>query len=122
RGQQWSRVVIWSSGLGTIAAILGITVGLWMYSPSRTYRYAGEPASFPYRGQKRWHAILGLFFGLFAYTWAFSGMLSMDPFPQLQEGAADGPDARLAAALGGMPPLEVFDAKPPRKALAEAQA
>ena len=121
RGRQWSRVVIWSSGLGTIAATLGITVGLWMYSPSRTYRYAGAPASFPYHGQKRWHAILGLFFGLFAFTWAFSGMLSMDPFPKLQEGADDGPGARLAAALREMPPLQVFTAKPPQMVLAEAE-
>jgi uncharacterized membrane protein len=121
RGQQWSRVVIWSSGLGTIAAILGITLGLWMYSPSRTYRYAGAPASFPYHGQKRWHAILGLFFGLFACTWAFSGMLSMDPFPKLQEGTDDGPGARLATALREMPPLEVFTAKPPQAVVSEAE-
>ena len=36
-------------------------------------------ASLPYRGQKRWHAIIGLIFGVTAATWAFSGMLSMDP-------------------------------------------
>ena len=122
RGQQWSRVVIWASGIGTIAAVLGITIGLWMYSPSRTYRYAGEPASFPFHGQKRWHAILGLFFGLFACTWAFSGMLSMDPFPKLQEGSGDRPGARIAAALRQTPPLEIFEAKPPQKAVAEVQA
>lgn len=122
RGQQWSRVVIWTSGLGTVAAILGITIGLWMYSPSRTYRYAGTPASFPYRGNKRWHAILGLLFGLFACTWAFSGMLSMDPFPKLQEGTSDELGARLAAALRAEPPLEVFSAKPPQAVVAEAQA
>jgi PepSY-associated TM region len=121
-GQRWSRVIIWASGLGTIAAILGITVGLSMYSPSRSYRRAGEPASFPYRGQKRWHAILGLFFGLFACTWAFSGMLSMDPFPILQEGASDTLGARLAAALRAEPPLEVFAAKSPQSIVAEAQA
>lgn len=121
RGQQWSRVVVWSSGLGTIAAILGITLGFWMYSPSKNYRYAGAPASFPYHGQKRWHAILGLFFGLFACTWAFSGMLSMDPFPKLQEGADDGPSSRLATALRKMPPLEVFTAKPPQMVVAEAE-
>ena len=120
RGQRWSRVVIWSSGLGTIAAILGITVGLWMYSPSRNYRREGAPASFPYHGQKRWHAILGLSFGLFACTWAFSGMLSMDPFPRWQEGANDDPSARLGAALRETPALEVFSAKPPQTALAEA--
>ncbi len=120
-GQRWSRVVIWASGLGTLAAILGITIGLWMYSPSKPYRYAGVRASFPYRGQKRWHAILGLFFGLFACTWAFSGMLSMDPFPRLQEGVSGGPGARLAAALREEPPLDVFAAKPPQAVLAEAE-
>jgi PepSY-associated TM region len=122
RGAQWSRVVIWASGLGTIAAILGITIGLWMYSPSRSYRYASAPASFPYHGNKRWHAILGLFFGLFACTWAFSGMLSMDPFPKFQEGSSDELGARLAAALRAEPPLEAFSAKPPQSILAEAQA
>ena len=122
RGQQWSRVVIWTSGLGTVAAILGITIGLWMYSPSRTYRYAGAPASFPYHGNKRWHAILGLLFGLFACTWAFSGMLSMDPFPKLQEGTSDELGAHLAAALRAEPPLELFSAKPPQAVVAEAQA
>lgn len=118
RGQQWSQVVIWSSGLGAIAAVIGIAVGLWMYSPSRNYRYQGTPASFPYHGQKRWHAILGLFFGLFACTWAFSGMLSMDPFPNLQEGSGDRLGARISSALRQMPPLEVFTAKPPQAALA----
>lgn len=122
RGEQWSRVVIWASGLGTVGAILGITIGFWMYSPSRNYRSAGAPASFPYHGNKRWHAILGLLFGLFACTWAFSGMLSMDPFPKWQEGAGDALGARLAAALRAQPPLEVFAAKPPQAVLAEAQA
>jgi uncharacterized iron-regulated membrane protein len=119
--QQWTRIVIWASGLGTIAAMLGIAVGLWMYSPSRSYRYAGAPASFPYHRQKRWHAILGLFFGLFACTWAFSGMLSMDPFPNLQEGSGDRLGARISASLRQTPPLEVFTAKPPQAALATAE-
>ena len=35
----WSRFVIWSSGIGTVAAILGIVIGVWMYSPSKRYRY-----------------------------------------------------------------------------------
>jgi hypothetical protein len=122
RPQQWSRLVIWASGLGTVAAMLGITIGLWMYSPSRNYRRAGSSASFPYHGQKRWHAILGLFFGLFACTWAFSGMLSMDPAPKLQEGAGDELAARLGAALRETPPLDVFAAKPPQAVLAAAEA
>jgi hypothetical protein len=93
-----------------------------MYSPSRNYRYAGASASFPYHGNKRWHAILGLVFGLFACTWAFSGMLSMDPFPKLQEGTSEELSARLASALRETPPLELFAAKPPQVVVAEAQA
>jgi len=72
--------VVWASGIGTISAILGIVIGLWMYSPSKRYQYAGAATSIPYKGQKRWHTILGLFFGVIAVTWAFSGLLSMGPF------------------------------------------
>jgi hypothetical protein len=80
-GPQWARVVIWSSALGTFSAILGIVIGVWMYSPSKRYWHAGNRTSIPYHGHKRLHTILGLAFGLAAVTWAFSGMLSMEPFP-----------------------------------------
>ena len=89
-GEQWSQVVIWSSGIATLSAIIGIVIGIWMYSPAKRYRYSGAPTSIPYRGQKRWHMIFGLIFGLGAATWAFSGMLSMDPFPALTGGQAGG--------------------------------
>src|SRR5437867_4250548 len=36
----WTRVVIWSSGIGTGAAIVGLTIGTWMYSPTMRYRSA----------------------------------------------------------------------------------
>jgi hypothetical protein len=49
-------------------------------------------------------------------------MLSMDPFPKLQEGDSDALGARLASALRETPPLEVFAAKPPQAVVAEAQA
>jgi hypothetical protein len=123
-GPQWSRVVIWSSGIGTGAAMLGIVIGVWMYSPAKRYRYAGARTSIPYRGQKRWHTILGLIFGLGAATWAFSGMLSMDPFPSL---AGGGPNGRggdgaegVVRALRSRAPLTAFAAKDPRAALAQA--
>lgn len=70
-GRLWSRIVIWASGFGSAAAALGLIIGIWITLPSRRV---------PYSGQKRWHAILGLIFGFFACTWAFSGMLSMEPF------------------------------------------
>jgi hypothetical protein len=70
--EEWSGFVIWSSGISTVVAGLGIVIGSWMYWPRK---------SVPYQGQKRWHMILGLVFGIAAVTWAFSGMMSMEPFP-----------------------------------------
>jgi PepSY-associated TM region len=120
---QWTQFVIWTSGLGTIAALLGIAIGVWVFSPAKQYSRRGAPSSIPYSGQKWWHDVLGLIFGLCACTWSFSGMLSMDPFPQLQEGSSDATlDARLAEALRSSPPLEAFAAKSPQEALIQTGA
>jgi hypothetical protein len=109
-GPLWSRVVIWLSGIATLAALMGLIVGLMMYSPSRR-------KSIPYSGQKRLHHILGLFFGIVACTWAFSGMLSMDPFP-LSSGASKAPG--VASALRGKrPALSQYSAKHPHEVLAQ---
>jgi hypothetical protein len=120
-GQQWSRLVIWASGFATVTAILGIAIGIWMFSPSRRFRNGAVFSSIPYTGQKRWHLILGLIFGPLACTWAFSGMLSMDPFPQLQSGNSDRTEARLRDGLRGSTfPLAAFDAKLPSEAIRQA--
>jgi hypothetical protein len=111
----WNPFIIWSSGIGTVAAILGIVIGVWVYSPSKRYRMAGVSTAIPYRGQKRWHTIFGLLFGLGAATWAFSGMLSMDPFP----GVRERPRADIPQALRGRPPLDAFAARDPRAAIAQ---
>ena len=72
------------------AALMGVVIIIWMYSPSKRYRHAGAPTSIPYRGWKRWHAITGLFFGVVTATWAFSGLLSMGPVSH--HGSPDRPD------------------------------
>ena len=119
-GPQWSRVVIWSSGIGTIAAIIGVVIGIWMYSPSRQYRYAGAPTSIPYRGQKRWHTVFGLIFGVATVTYAFSGMLSMDPFPSFNDRVQQrrgGGEPNVRSALQGDLDPNGFEAKHPKQAL-----
>lgn len=78
---QWFSFVVWSSLIGTVSALVGVVIIVWMYSPRKKYRHAGTPTSIPYRGWKRWHAIAGLFFGIVTTTWVFSGLLSMGPFP-----------------------------------------
>ncbi len=118
-GPAWSRVVIWSSAIATFAALLGLIVAAWMFSPSRRYRPAGAPSSFPYRGWKRWHAIIGLVGGVGAVTWAFSGMLSMEPFPQRDRGGEAARRAQqVLQSLRGRPRLDRFAARDPRAALA----
>jgi hypothetical protein len=110
-GPLWSKVVIWLSGIATVAALMGLIVGLTMYSPSRR-------VSIPYKGQKRLHHILGLFFGIVACTWAFSGMLSMEPFP-LSSGRPQQGRSIAAALRGKRPQLSQYAAKPPQEVLTQ---
>jgi hypothetical protein len=109
-GPLWSKVVIWSSGIATVAALMGLIAGLMMFSPSRRI-------SIPYTGQKRLHHILGLFFGIVACTWAFSGMLSMEPFP-LSSGRPQGGRSLAAALRGKRPQLSQYS-KPPQEVFAQ---
>jgi hypothetical protein len=125
----WSNLIIYASGIGTIMALLGLIVGIWMVSPAKKYRFEGVATSVPYTGPKRLHMILGLFFGIVACTWSFSGMLSMDP-PFLNsdpKGAVLGnsglsASARIQAALHPDPfHFSAYDAKTPQQALAQLE-
>ena len=120
-GPQWRTFIIWSSGLATVSALLGLVIGIWIYSPSKRYRRHGAPTSIPYAGQKRWHLILGLIFGVASATWAFSGMLSMDPFPlrTSSEGTGEPAGALLARALRNPIRLDAFSPERQRQALAQ---
>jgi len=110
KGVLWSRIVIGASALATLAALFGLVIGIWMYAPAR---------GVPYQGPKRLHMIFGLFFGIIACTWAFSGMLSMEPFPI--QGDEEPYASQIVRALRGRTPvLAAFAAKAPRQALAEA--
>jgi len=132
---QWFQFIVWTSGIGSISALLGIIVAIWMLSPSKKYLQAGAPTSIPYQGWKRWHTILGLAFGVLTLTWAFSGLLSMGPFEFLDRLSGNVPaqgggrrggagNANIAAALRGAGRFDLADyaAKSPRDALAEAGA
>jgi hypothetical protein len=128
--QEWFLFVVYSSMIGTVAALMGVVIALWMYSPRKRYRYAGGPTSIPYKGWKRWHTIAGLVFGVVTTTWAFSGLLSMGPFPildRLTEWTVPGdpiePPPDIASALRGTSRLDLarYTARPPAAALALVQ-
>jgi hypothetical protein len=130
-GQQWFSFVVWSSLIGTVAALMGVVIAVWMYSPRKRYRHAGAPTSIPYKGWKRWHTITGLVFGVVTTTWAFSGLLSMGPFPIMQpltdwtvpvDQNIQGPELDLESALRGASlPLAAYEPKPPSMALASVR-
>jgi hypothetical protein len=113
----WTKIVIWASGIATLMALSGLIVGVLVYSPSKRFRYAGKPTSIPYSGTKRLHMIFGLFFGIVACTWAFSGMLSMEPFPIQTAGRLD-LDPIGRALRGDSVELAPFNGKLPGDALA----
>jgi hypothetical protein len=110
----WKQVVIWSAGLGTVMALLGLVTGLLFLSPRRRYLNDGRPSAVPFTGPKRLHTLLGLFFGLLACTWAFSGMMSVDPFPALAGPRQRGGQIRLQTP----PDLPAYRTLPPGGALA----
>jgi hypothetical protein len=72
---RWYRIVVWTSGLVCVLAILGLALAVTQFRRTRPLK-----ASIPYAGWMRWHYITGAVFGVFTLTWAFSGLLSMEPF------------------------------------------
>jgi hypothetical protein len=104
----WYQVVVWTSGLGVVLALLGLILGVTQYRWSRPRPSTG----IPYSGWMRWHYITGVIFGVFTLTWVFSGLLSMEPF-----GWATQPGLRIPrdAFTGGDADLTRFAAMDPAK-------
>jgi hypothetical protein len=92
----WRAAVIASSLAGALACLIGLVLGVW------TWRRTGSPYA---ERWLRWHHVVGLGFGLFACTWAFSGALSLTPF---EWSPGDGPSAGERAALAGGLDLAAF--------------
>lgn len=100
----WRQVVIWLSGIGTLACLSGVMLGIMLMRRNR--RRGGLS---PFRGWLRWHHYLGLTFGALTTTWAFSGLLSMGP---LHWNSADR-DPSLERKLGMASPRSHDQAQPP---------
>ena len=95
----WYRTVVWAAELGCVLAALGLVLAVVQFRKSTPFSFS---KSIRYTGWMRWHYILGVFFGVFALTWVFSGLLSMEPFEWTN---ARGVEVRPDALSGG--PLEV---------------
>ncbi|MEY4642245.1 MAG: hypothetical protein RLZZ227_2239 [Pseudomonadota bacterium] len=73
----WYDIVVWSSAIGCVMALLGLILGVTQFRKTTPLNVS---RSIPYRGLMRWHYILGAVFGVFTLTWVFSGLLSMEPY------------------------------------------
>jgi hypothetical protein len=80
----WSQSIIWGSLIGCVMCIGGIVIGIWRYGLSARFRQKHVPSHSPYAGLMKWHHYAGLLFGVFTFTWALSGALSLGPFDFLK--------------------------------------
>jgi hypothetical protein len=64
----WYQFVVGTSALVCALAVLGLVLGIVQSVKQK------------YTGAMKWHYVTGLVFGVFTVTWAFSGLLSMEPF------------------------------------------
>lgn len=100
----WYRIVVWLSGLVCVLALLGLVLAFTQW---RRTRPLDLKRSIPYRGGMRWHYVSGALFGVFALTWAFSGLLSMEPFDWTTVREMDVPGDALT---GGEPEMARYEA------------
>lgn len=78
--QLWMDVVIWISGLGCIMCLTGMILGIRAYI-IRYRRYKKLQSAYK-KLMYKWHHILGFFFGIFVFTFIFSGMMSLAKVPK----------------------------------------
>ncbi len=103
----WYRIVVWTSAFACVIAVLGLILGVTQFRRQKPFRLA---ASIPYSGWMRWHYITGAVFGVFTLTWAFSGLLSMEPFAWTN---ATGLEVDRSVLTGGRVELASFPAVDP---------
>jgi len=73
----WYRIVVWTSAAACLLAVMGLVLAAILIKRPVPFRLA---KAIPYSGWLRWHYVTGAVFGIFTVTWAFSGLLSMEPF------------------------------------------
>jgi hypothetical protein len=73
----WYDIMVWTATFACVLAVIGIVLGFVKLRWTRPFKLS---TAIPYAGWMRWHYITGMVFGLFTLTYAFSGLLSMEPY------------------------------------------
>jgi hypothetical protein len=100
----WLRLVVWTSAAACILTVLGLILSVTQLRKVRPFSLS---KAIPYSGSMRWHYITGAVFGVFTLTWAFSGLVSMEPWAWTE---APGIEVRRDVFTGGSPDLSKFAA------------
>ena len=96
RGALWGNLIIYGSVVGCLLCVLGLVIGVYRFSGARRYKRGTSVT--PYVGWMQWHHYGGLLFGVFTFTWVFSGLLTMTPWNLFAQG---GPTPAQARAIRG---------------------
>ncbi|MDX8127574.1 PepSY domain-containing protein [Methylomonas sp. OY6] len=89
-------IVIYTALAGSVLSLLGLIVGILRWRFQGRYKHGTKT---PYReAWMRWHHLLGLGFGVIAFTWILSGLFSMNPWKIFDSTAAK---PKLQTYMGG---------------------
>lgn len=81
----WINFVKWTSGIGCIMCLAGLVLSVQL-----AWRNRHKKLFSPYRKRWfKWHYVSGLAFGVFAVTFAFSGMMSLMDIPDWMKKAPE---------------------------------
>ena len=97
----WYRLVVWTSALACVLSVLGLVLSVTQWRKGAS----GLSAAIPYSGSMRWHYVSGAVFGVFTLTFAFSGLVSMEPWAWTN---APGLELPRSALSGGPIDLSKF--------------
>ena len=100
----WYRLVVWTSALACVLSVLGLILSV---TQLRLRQSKSVSAAIPYSGSMRWHYVSGALFGVFTLTFAFSGLVSMEPWAWTN---APGLELPRTALSGGPVDLSRFPA------------
>jgi hypothetical protein len=112
----WNKSIVSGSLIGCVMCLSGLVIGIWRYSLGSRFRIKKIHSHSPYAGMMKWHHYAGLLFGVFTFTWALSGALSLGPFPFLR--GAPATKAQREAVAGGAMNFKPLTANRIREAVA----
>jgi hypothetical protein len=102
----WYRLLVWTSIAACVLSVLGLVLGVTQLRRPKPFTVK---KAIPYSGPMRWHYISGVVFGVFTLTFAFSGLLSMEPWGWTN---AEGLELPRNVLSGGPVELSQFTAHP----------